>query len=442
MNILFSKLQQASDKMPRGIPPETSGRLIITLLFFKIISDLGAGAAGHADSAMRINMPPAYSFNACLETTPPRTAATVHETLCSLVALQAHGMFNGVFFPDDFMQLGRMFELAGNTTGLSDVVQLIGSLDFSGFLPSPPLVGLFARACHACHCGPPLFVTRAAPLMAQLLQPSRGERVIDPACGQGTLLTACAALLAKQEPGAALGLAGTESGERDFAMTKMHFFLAGLPLVRLKKADVLDAPQLLKSQFGTGKADMVITALPHHARPWHHALAFAEHDRRFPVQPPADSRVALFWHALACLKNEGRMAVLVPPDMLECEDSRDLRQHLIEKNLLEAVITLPMPSASLRGQLPKTRQPIARPAPLLLLIHRKKLHGTVAFIAPGAAGKYQQNDIVDTYRAWLCRQVHPHLANVENGWFAKNDFALHPRRLLETYFETVPLCTG
>jgi hypothetical protein len=45
---------------------------------------------------------------------------------------------------------------------------------------------------------------------------------------------------------------------------------------RLKKADVLGAPQLVKSQFGTAKADMVITVLPHRARPWHHALACFE----------------------------------------------------------------------------------------------------------------------------------------------------------------------
>jgi hypothetical protein len=315
-----------------------------------------------------------------------------------------------------------MFDMEGNPTGLSTIVQLIDGLNFSAFSLSPELVALFSRACHACHCGPSAFIARAAPLMAQLLQPLGGERVIDPVCGQGTLLTTCAALLAQQAPAAALGLVGSENDERNFAMAKMRCHLAGLPLAHLKRADVLDAPQLVKSQFGAGKADIVITALPERTRPWGHARAFVECDRRFPVRPPADSRAALFWHALACLKKDGRMAVLVPPAMLECHDSQALREHLIGHNLLEAVITLP----SVRGL---AVSPNAAPAaPLLLLIHHRKPHTNVAFITPGGALRDQQQNIVSAYHDWLAGQGNTHLCNVENTWFAGHDFALHPPR--------------
>jgi hypothetical protein len=267
--------------------------------------------------------------------------------------------------------------------------------------------------------------------MAQLLQPVEGERVIDPACGQGTLLTACAALLAKQAPDAALGLVGTESDERNFAMTKMRCHLAGLPLARLKRADVLDAPQLVRSQFGSAKADIVITALPDHVRPWSHALAFAQRDQRFPMRPPADSRAALFWHALACLKKSGRMAVLVPPAMLECHDSHALRQYLIGQNLLEAVITLPR----VRGLAVSPKAPAT--APLLLLIHHRKPHTGVAFITPGGERRDQQNNIVTAYHDWLAGRVNPHLITVPDSAMA----AHHHSLLLKTYNETVPLCT-
>jgi type I restriction-modification system DNA methylase subunit len=255
-----------------------------------------------------------------------------------------------------------------------------------------------------------------------LLNPLRGETVLDPVCGNGQLLLALVTDIERHEREHELVLLGQENRTSQWAITKMQLLLRALMLHRVDKSDALDSPLLDSATDQLQQADVVVLAVPDEAHEWNPASH--SQDARFPQGVPEDSRIALIWHALACMKmDSGRLGLLVSGSLLALDASLPLRRYLVDNQLLEAII-----------QLPRIRRQTAQSAGCLLLI--RPAQPTVALIgkplplAQNPADKNKNTYCTDDIEAaWndlrMCR-THPCLQTVSGATIAAQGYPFVP----------------
>ncbi|WP_351232197.1 N-6 DNA methylase [Streptomyces sp. NPDC002133] len=177
-----------------------------------------------------------------------------------------------------------------------------------------------------------------ADLMARLLAPASGPypaRVLDPACGSGTLLAAAA------RRGA------TELFAQDSLPVQ-----AQRSAVRLRLAapdaeiSVRAGDSLRADAFPEPTADAVLCNPPYGDRDWgHDELAY---DPRwvYGVPPRAESELAWAQHALSHLAPGGLAVMLLPPATAARSSGRRVRAELLRGGALRGVIALPPGAAT------------------------------------------------------------------------------------------------
>jgi type I restriction-modification system DNA methylase subunit len=165
-------------------------------------------------------------------------------------------------------------------------------------------------------------------------------------------------------------------------------------------------------------ADMVLTIVPEEASQSPVTRVKPHHRRKTRHSLPEDSRAALAWQALNSMKKRGRMALLLPANGLNMNDQVALGQHLVESNLLEAVIRVPACSA-------------ARPAKeaLLLLVRGARTQTDVAFISPnglaqGNATLIDADAILQALQAFREGKTHPALLVLPPSVIASQQYQL------------------
>lgn len=172
-----------------------------------------------------------------------------------------------------------------------------------------------------------------ADLAARLL-PGSPARVLDPACGSGSLLTAAARRKASE-------LYGQDSlpvQARRSAVTLM--LTAPDTGVTVRSGDSLRAdafPGLL--------VDAVLCNPPYGDRDWgHDELAY---DPRWAYGVPARGESELAWvqHALAHLESGGHAILILPPATAGRASGRRVRRELVRSGALRAVVALPAGAA-------------------------------------------------------------------------------------------------
>ncbi|MGW0553921.1 N-6 DNA methylase [Streptomyces sp. NPDC002926] len=169
-----------------------------------------------------------------------------------------------------------------------------------------------------------------ADLLARLI-PGSPSRVLDPACGGGTLLAAAARRGARE-------LYGQDNLPVQALRSAVSLMLtAPEAAVTVRTADSLRAdafPDLL--------ADAVLCNPPYGVRDWgHDELAY---DPRWAYGVPARAESELAWvqHALAHLTPGGHAALLLPPATAGRASGRRVRAELVRSGALCAVIALPV----------------------------------------------------------------------------------------------------
>ncbi|MFD5414359.1 N-6 DNA methylase [Streptomyces nojiriensis] len=200
-----------------------------------------------------------------------------------------------------------------------------------------------------------------AGLMAALAGPSSGAgtgsggaagaapfKVLDPACGTGTLLRAV--------PGAT-ALYAQDSAPELAALAALRLALNGTPRVRAAAADSLRA-----DAFAQDTVDAVLCHPPFNERGWgHEELAY---DPRWEYGFPARTESELAWvqHALAHLREGGTAVLLMPPAVAARRSGRRIRADLLRRGALRAVVALPAGAAPPYG-IPLHLWVLRRPAP-------------------------------------------------------------------------------
>lgn len=275
-------------------------------------------------------------------------------------------------------------------------------------------------------------------LVAKLARPKPGDRICDPACGSSTLL-----IEAGREVGSPdFALSGMEVNGSTWALARMNMFLHGFDSARIEWCNTLTAPALVENDK-LMKFNVVVANPPFSLDKWGAEEAESDRYNRFwrGVPPKSKGDYAFISHMIeAALEKEGRVSVVVPHGVLFRAGAEGrIRQKLIEENLLDAVVGLPV------NLFQTTGIPVA-----ILVFDRSREKGganencrDVLFIdasqefEPGKNQNSLSDDhikkIMDTYLAREDVEKYSHVATFEE--IQENDFNLNIPRYVDTFEE-------
>ncbi|MGQ4415343.1 N-6 DNA methylase [Streptomyces sp. SAS_269] len=172
--------------------------------------------------------------------------------------------------------------------------------------------------------------TPLADLLARLI-PGAPARILDPACGSGTLLAAAARRGADE-------LYGQDTLPVQARRSAVGLMLAAPEAtVTVRAADSLRAdafPDLL--------ADAVLCNPPFGVRDWGHDELAYDPRWAYGLPPRAESELAWVQHALAHLTPGGYAALILPPATAGRASGRRVRAELVRSGALRSVIALPV----------------------------------------------------------------------------------------------------
>ena len=186
-------------------------------------------------------------------------------------------------------------------------------------------------------------------LMVEILDPKPKKSVYDPAAGSAGMLIIAYQYVKEnysKEKADTLFLYGQEQNGKTLALAKMNAILHGIKNITLLQGDTLLYPKF-KTKDSIKKFDYVIANPPWNQKNlydedtlkkgeyWRDRFSFG-----FPTRQSADW--AWIQHMLASVKNESKVVVVIDTGAVS-RGGREkiIRQKIIEKDLVEAVILLP-----------------------------------------------------------------------------------------------------
>ncbi|MGS0756146.1 type I restriction-modification system subunit M, partial [Roseateles sp. GG27B] len=180
-------------------------------------------------------------------------------------------------------------------------------------------------------------------ICVEICDPQENMSVYDPTVGSGGMLIQARDYLRECGADASeLALYGQEKIGTTWSICKMNMLLHGISHAVIRNQDTLREPQHQAEDGQLKRFDRVLANPPFSQNYIKKDIKFPG---RFPVWLPEKGKKAdlmFVQHMLAVLKNDGRLATVMPHGVLfRGGEEREVRQHLIEKGYLEAVIGLP-----------------------------------------------------------------------------------------------------
>ncbi|UPT45787.1 MULTISPECIES: N-6 DNA methylase [Streptomyces] len=173
-----------------------------------------------------------------------------------------------------------------------------------------------------------------ADLVARLV-PGRPVRVLDPACGSGSLLAAASRRGASE-------LYGQDSVPVQARRSAVALMLAAPDAtVTVRIGDSLRA-----DAFEQLTADAVVCNPPYGDRDWGHDELAYDPRWAYGVPPRAESELAWVQHALAHLEPGGHAVMILPPATASRASGRRVRMDLVRSGAVRAVVALPPGAAA------------------------------------------------------------------------------------------------
>ncbi|BCS89468.1 type I restriction-modification system subunit M [Pseudodesulfovibrio sediminis] len=184
-------------------------------------------------------------------------------------------------------------------------------------------------------------------LIVEVLAPDASMSIYDPTCGSGGMLLEAFHSIERQGKNAkSLRLYGQEMNLNTWAICKMNLFLHDIEDAQIKRGDTLRNPKHL---VGESKSlmtfDRVIANPPFSLKDWGHEV-WSKGDPfmrdTYGCPPKSYGDLAFVQHMVASLNEQGKMGVVLPHGILfRGGGEGKIRQGLLEKDLVEAVIGLP-----------------------------------------------------------------------------------------------------
>ncbi|WP_179996857.1 type I restriction-modification system subunit M [Acinetobacter sp. YH16050] len=273
-------------------------------------------------------------------------------------------------------------------------------------------------------------------LIAELLDPQKGDSICDPACGSGSLLMKCGRKVVSNHNSKEYALYGQEAIGSTWSLAKMNMFLHGEDNHKIEWGDTIRNPKLLDKNGDLMLFDIVTANPPFSLDKWGYEQAENDKFDRFRrgLPPKTKGDYAFISHMIETLKPvTGRMGVVVPHGVLFRSSSEGkIREKLINENLLDAVIGLPE----------KLFYGTGIPA-AILIFKKQKSDDSVLFIDASRefkSGKNQNNltqeniaKIIETYRARESVDKYAYLATLQE--VKDNDYNLNIPRYVDTFEE-------
>ena len=174
-------------------------------------------------------------------------------------------------------------------------------------------------------------------LLVEILEPYENARVLDPACGSGGMFVAMGEYLRNhgQDP-SKLAINGQESNQTTLRLAKMNLAIRGL------SGKIELGNTYYQDKFPHLQADFVIANPPFNAE-WEPSK-LADSDPRITLGTPPSSNANFMWvqHFAHHLAPNGYAGFVMPNGALAVGGKEgDLRQKLIEEDLVEVIISCP-----------------------------------------------------------------------------------------------------
>lgn len=185
-------------------------------------------------------------------------------------------------------------------------------------------------------------------LMIDILDPKEGETIYDPACGTGGMLLAAVEHVRDNggEPRTLFGkLFGQEKNLTTSSVARMNLLLHGVEDFKIHRGDTLRNPAFTDTSNSSLKTfDVVLANPPFSLEKWGREVWESDPWGRAFAGLPTDKSGDMAWvqHMVkSMVPTHGRMAVVLPQGALfRGGIEGKIRQHLLKKDLIEAVIGL------------------------------------------------------------------------------------------------------
>ena len=180
-------------------------------------------------------------------------------------------------------------------------------------------------------------------LLVQLMKPQASMAIYDPTAGSGGMLIQSAQFVEEQGQNERnLTLAGQDNNGTVWAICKMNMILHNVLDADIRLGDTIEDPQ--HTEGGTlKKYDRIIANPPF-------SQNYSKDNIQFPARfrygyaPETGKKGDLMFvqHMIACLKDHGKMACIIPHGVLFRGGAEKLiREKIVQDNLIEAIIALP-----------------------------------------------------------------------------------------------------
>lgn len=179
-------------------------------------------------------------------------------------------------------------------------------------------------------------------LMGKILQPAQNASICDPTVGSGGLLINMKNFVEARHGSAKnLHLCGQELIDGTYKMCKMNMLFHGITDANIQLGDVLLHPKHVKNGI-LEKFDIVVANPPFSQNYTRKGMEHEERFGNFWMSTKKQADFMFVQHMVAILKDNGRMAVVMPHGVLfRGGEEMRYRSHLIKEGLLECVVGLP-----------------------------------------------------------------------------------------------------
>ena len=277
--------------------------------------------------------------------------------------------------------------------------------------------------------------SQVSTLLAKLAESKEGDRIYDPTCGSGSLL-----IKASKEVGSSnFVIYGQEKNGQTHSLSRMNMYLHEINDADIQWGDTIRNPLHIKDDR-LMKFDVVVANPPFSLDKWGADEAANDFYNRFndyALPPKSKGDYAFVIHMIQSLNENGRMGVVLPHGVLFRGASEGkIRTKLIEDNLLDAVIGLPV-NLFFGTSIPAT----------ILIFKKSRNNQDILFIDASREFEKDKNQnsltdehitkIFDTYKNRKAIEKYSHLASLEE--IIKNDYNLNIPRYIDTFEEEQPI---
>jgi type I restriction enzyme M protein len=182
-------------------------------------------------------------------------------------------------------------------------------------------------------------------LIVRILGPQPTDSVYDPACGSaGMLIEAANEVVQSGGKVGRMRFYGQEVNQTSAAIGRMNLLIHEVEDAQIRREDTLRQPKFTDAKGKLDQFDMVVANPPFSLKDWGaDKWASDPHKRAIGGVPPkSNADFAWVQHMIASMKaGTGRVGVVMPHGVLfRGGGEAAIRQYMIEKDLLEAVVSL------------------------------------------------------------------------------------------------------